>query len=478
MSKPAPGLTNTEAEAARRARRQATVVASLAAVVPTVLAAQGMATLAMDVLGFPLAVAIALAGFLELALVSSALLARASALAGRPGGADAAAVWAVSIVSGALAATHEFVGPVVGGVRGWEVDPGSLLAAGVRVAAPLVAAWLWERVLTAARREHAQRTLVELRRDRRLLSVARAALAVRRIEVDHDGPQDRWQASRARRARRRLDRAHVAALRTGMAGAADLPMWLAAVGAVDVLPAATIVRGIDTRPAVGQSRDDQPIEWLTGPQAGLCAGLASRREPDWEPVAGSPGQRGPVHGPADRLERAAPNQAAHEGANQGGSGWLAGHQEGRRLAPEVDQRATEPQAGSQAGPALGRSGRVGNHPEPARATRVSQVPVVVEAEAAVRLAAVLDLAAQGLSQRAIASRLGIARSTVARAVARGNASEPPAEEPAVHLASHPRPESAPVGHGEDHGPDQRLTEGGSPLARAGLAARPDYEPAR
>ena len=72
-------------EAARRARQHATVVASLAAVVPTVLAAQGMAALAMDVLGFSLIAAVALAGFLELALISSALLARASALAGRPG---------------------------------------------------------------------------------------------------------------------------------------------------------------------------------------------------------------------------------------------------------------------------------------------------------------------------------------------------------------------------------------------------------
>lgn len=168
------------AEAARRARQHATVVASLAAVVPTVLAAQGMAALAMDVLGFSLVAAVALAGFLELGLISSALLARASALAGRPGGADAAAVWAVSAVSGLLAGAHEFVGPETGGVRSWESDPSSLLAAGVRVAAPLVAAWLWERVLTAARREHAERTLVEVRRDRRLRAGHRGRARARR----------------------------------------------------------------------------------------------------------------------------------------------------------------------------------------------------------------------------------------------------------------------------------------------------------
>jgi Na+(H+)/acetate symporter ActP len=72
-------------EAAQRARTQATVVTCAAATVPTVLAMQGMASLATDLLHFPVAVAIA--------LVSFALLTRASALAGRPGGVDAAAVW-------------------------------------------------------------------------------------------------------------------------------------------------------------------------------------------------------------------------------------------------------------------------------------------------------------------------------------------------------------------------------------------------
>ena len=79
------------AEAVRRARNQATVVTCAAATVPTVLAMQGMASLAVDLLGFSVVVAIALAGFLELALISFALLTRASALAGRPGGVDAAA---------------------------------------------------------------------------------------------------------------------------------------------------------------------------------------------------------------------------------------------------------------------------------------------------------------------------------------------------------------------------------------------------
>jgi hypothetical protein len=199
------GLTNTEA--VRRARNQATVVTCAAATVPTVLAMQGMASLAVDLLGFPVVVAIALAGFLELALISFALLTRASALAGRPGGVDAVAVWGVSLASGTFSALHELVGPALGNTRAWQVDPGSLLAACVRLTAPLVAALLWERVLTAARREHEARSLVQVRRDHRLIAVAQAALTVRQLSEERR--HGRRHTARLRRARRRLQRAHV-----------------------------------------------------------------------------------------------------------------------------------------------------------------------------------------------------------------------------------------------------------------------------
>jgi hypothetical protein len=116
----------------------------------------------------------------------------------------------------------------------------------VRLTAPLVAALLWERVLTAARREHEARSLVEVRRDRRLIAVAQAALMVRQLAEDR--PHPRRHTARSRRARRRLQRAHVAALRIVGPGQ-DLFEVLAAVGAVDILPAATIpTGGPDTRP--------------------------------------------------------------------------------------------------------------------------------------------------------------------------------------------------------------------------------------
>jgi hypothetical protein len=241
-----PVQATTTTEAVKRARNQATVVTCAAATVPTVLAMQGMASLAVDLLHFPVVVAIALAGFLELALISFALLTRASALAGRPGGVDAAAVWGVSLASGTFSGLHELVGPAIGNTRAWQVDPGSLLAACVRLTAPLVAALLWERVLTAARREHEARSLVQVRRDHRLIAVAQAALTVR--QLSENLPAGCRATARLRRARRRLQRAHITALRMTGVGP-DLFEVLAAVGAVDVLPAATIPTGRSgTRP--------------------------------------------------------------------------------------------------------------------------------------------------------------------------------------------------------------------------------------
>lgn len=155
-------------------------------------------------------------------------------------------MWVVSATSGLLAGVHELVATTPGGSSTWSVDPGSVLAGAVRAVAPLVAAWLWERVLQAARAEQAERTLAEVRRDRRLLDVARAALRVRRLDSTGHAT-----SRRGRRARRRLDRAHVAALRVAPP-AATLVDVLAAVGQVDHLPAATLVVPLTHRPDNGQ----------------------------------------------------------------------------------------------------------------------------------------------------------------------------------------------------------------------------------
>jgi len=131
-------------------------------------------------------------------------------MAGRPAVADAVAVWVFSAASGLFSAAHELIGPLdtTTGQRGWQHDSLSLLAAGVRIAAPLVAAWLWERVLVSARRQAAARSAAQIRADRRLLAFARAAQTLRRLLASQTGSK-----RQIRRAHRRLDRRHVALLR-------------------------------------------------------------------------------------------------------------------------------------------------------------------------------------------------------------------------------------------------------------------------
>jgi hypothetical protein len=222
--------------AARRAQALSLRAAAATAVVPTALAAQGMVMVGRDALGLPLAFAVALAAFLELALISSALLARASAMAGRPAGADAVAVWVFSAVSGLFSAAHELIGPLDPGtgLRGWQHDSLSLLAAGVRISAPLVAAWLWERVLVSARRAAAARSASQIRADRRLLAFARAAQTLRRLLEPHTASEHQ-----IRRARRRFDRRHVALLRripaTDPKLRADIQEWLTELFCADTL---------------------------------------------------------------------------------------------------------------------------------------------------------------------------------------------------------------------------------------------------
>jgi hypothetical protein len=131
-------------------------------------------------------------------------------MAGRPAGVDAVAVWVFSAVSGLFSGAHELIGhpDSATGQRGWQHDSLSLLAAGVRIAAPLVAAWLWERVLVSARRAAAVRSGAQIRCDRRLLAFARAAQTLRRLLESQTASEHQ-----IRRARRRFDRRHVALLR-------------------------------------------------------------------------------------------------------------------------------------------------------------------------------------------------------------------------------------------------------------------------
>lgn len=106
-----------------------------AAGIATAVAVSGMWRVFGDVLGFTGPGRIALAGFLEIALMVSAIRARRALRETGSVGVDGAAVWAMALLSAVLATA--------------DADG---LAKAVRFAAPLVAAWLWERGMAAERR--------------------------------------------------------------------------------------------------------------------------------------------------------------------------------------------------------------------------------------------------------------------------------------------------------------------------------------
>lgn len=240
---PSSGDVERRARQLARSHRLTTSATVVAALMPTLLSAQGMIGVGTDVMGIDLRFAIGVAAFLELGLVVCGLRARDSVLRGQPGGVDVAATWVLSATSGVFSAAHEVIartpsGPAaVAGWR-WEVDPGSLLAAAVRIAAPLVAAWLWHRLLTGARRDaEGRRSTAELRYDRRLRALADAAYQVRAL---NDIRTPGAGLDRARyRAHRILAKRHRAVLRHSRLTPdliAEITAHLAAAGAVDHYP--------------------------------------------------------------------------------------------------------------------------------------------------------------------------------------------------------------------------------------------------
>lgn len=311
---PAPGLDapnpRTQIETARTWALRVTVVA---AALPTLLSAQGMIGVGTDILGLHVVVAAALAIFLELALIASGLLSRVSALEGRPGGADVIATWVVSFVSGCFSAAHELIAPVylgdpsdptsLAGTR-WQDDPASLLAAAVRLAAPLVAAWLWHRVLTRDRRTAEDRSLAEIRRTRRLLALASSARVVRRLDDQASNPR------KLGRARRRMDRRHARVLRlvrvTDPTLAGDIAWALGCLADSDAFAALT--RGNpahEPAAAPGSTLFERPELPQADPAGAVSAKLtghdttvgSARVQDDDDPDGEGPDDGGPDNGP-------------------------------------------------------------------------------------------------------------------------------------------------------------------------------------
>ena len=181
----------TTASGTGRSRWVETGLTLAAAGIATAVAVSGMWRVFGDVLGFTGPGRIALAGFLEIALMVSAIRARRALRDHGSVGVDGAAVWAMALLSAVLAAAD---------AQG--------LAKAVRFAAPLVAAWLWERGLAAERRaargpraavawrwtrarlavrlglaDPAARTVDDIDRTRRLATLTRARIRLAVLEA-------------------------------------------------------------------------------------------------------------------------------------------------------------------------------------------------------------------------------------------------------------------------------------------------------
>ncbi|WP_242659485.1 hypothetical protein [Thermostaphylospora chromogena] len=111
------------------------VLTIVAASIATGVSAQGMWNFSGDVLGFDGPLRLLLFAFIEVAVITSAVRARRNMRENYSAGIDGVAVWVLTSLTAVLA----------------SMDSRSLPEAVFRLAAPLVAAWLWERGMAIER---------------------------------------------------------------------------------------------------------------------------------------------------------------------------------------------------------------------------------------------------------------------------------------------------------------------------------------
>jgi hypothetical protein len=181
----------------------------VAASIATGVSAQGMWRFAGDVLGLDGPWRVVLFAFIEVAIVTSAVRARKNVEENYSAGIDGKAVWALTALTAVLS----------------SLDARSFAEAVFRLAAPLVAAWLWERGMANERMrisglskihwrltpervmvrlglaESSDRTASEVDAHRRITRIALAAKRARDLEATGA------RAWRQRRALTKLDRA-------------------------------------------------------------------------------------------------------------------------------------------------------------------------------------------------------------------------------------------------------------------------------
>lgn len=185
----------------------------VAASIATGVSAQGMWRFSGDVLGFDGPLRVLLFAFIEVAVVTSAVRARRNMRENFSAGIDGIAVWALTVLTAVLS----------------SMDARSAAEAVFRLAAPLVAAWLWERGMAIERHrlrgtsgihwrftlervlvrlglaEASDRTAGDVDRQRR---ITRVALAVLKVDDRRTaGASDRKQRSALTRFRARIAQA-------------------------------------------------------------------------------------------------------------------------------------------------------------------------------------------------------------------------------------------------------------------------------
>ncbi|MEV4749101.1 HTH domain-containing protein [Streptosporangium sp. NPDC049248] len=189
------------------------ILTIVAASIATGVSAQGMWRFSGDVLGFDGLLQVGLFAFVEVAMVTSAVRARRNMRENHKAGVDGLAVWALTGLSAALSA----------------MDARSFAEAIFRMAAPLVAAWLWERGMSIERQrltgrtrinwrltpervlvrvglaESSTRTASEVDAHRRLTRVALAAKRARALR--EAGASDRKQRGALTKLDKAMDRA-------------------------------------------------------------------------------------------------------------------------------------------------------------------------------------------------------------------------------------------------------------------------------
>ncbi|MEU9888031.1 hypothetical protein [Sphaerisporangium sp. NPDC051011] len=143
----------------------------VAASIATGVSAQGMWRFSGDVLGFDGPLRLLLFAFIEVAVITSAVRARRNMRENYSAGIDGMAVWVLTGLSAVLSG----------------LDARSLAEAIFRLAAPVVAAWLWERGMAIERQRLAGRSRVKWRftLDRAMVRLGLAEVADRTVsEVD------------------------------------------------------------------------------------------------------------------------------------------------------------------------------------------------------------------------------------------------------------------------------------------------------